>query len=84
MEEEMSRHQCKNSGNNTKTYMIPSEPSGSTPARPEHTNAEETEEINHKNYFKKMIETIMDSLNTVYHSTSTTVQFKDFNGTTTE
>ncbi|KAL6068206.1 hypothetical protein STEG23_035253 [Scotinomys teguina] len=58
----MSRCQCKNTGNNIKTYMTPLEPSDSTPARPEHTNAEAAEEINPKNDFKKMIEALKEEM----------------------
>ncbi|KAL6031913.1 hypothetical protein STEG23_010139 [Scotinomys teguina] len=50
----MSRRQCKNTGNSTKNYMTLSEPMGSPPARPEHTNTEEAEEINPKNDLKMM------------------------------
>ncbi|KAL6052054.1 hypothetical protein STEG23_025848 [Scotinomys teguina] len=52
MAEEMSRCQCKNIGNNTKTYTTPSKPMGSPTARPEHTNTEEAESIT-KNDFQK-------------------------------
>ncbi|KAL6055211.1 hypothetical protein STEG23_034117 [Scotinomys teguina] len=49
----MSRHQCKNTGNNTKTYMTPSKPMDSPTAGPEHTNAEEAEFIT-KNDLQKV------------------------------
>ncbi|KAL6089413.1 hypothetical protein STEG23_038285, partial [Scotinomys teguina] len=61
MEEEMSRHQCKNIGNNTKTYMTPSKPMGSPTARPEHTNAEEAEFIT-KNDLQKVIEALKEEM----------------------
>ncbi|KAL6036989.1 hypothetical protein STEG23_033523 [Scotinomys teguina] len=57
----MSRHQCKNTGNNTKTYMTPSEPMGSPTARPEHTNAEEAESIT-KNDLQKVIEALKEEM----------------------
>ncbi|KAL6083568.1 hypothetical protein STEG23_000641 [Scotinomys teguina] len=55
----MSRLQCKSTY--IKTYMTPSEPTSSPPARPEHTNTEEEEFIT-KNDFKKVIEEIKNSL----------------------
>ncbi|KAL6093181.1 hypothetical protein STEG23_008035 [Scotinomys teguina] len=57
----MSRHQYKNTGNNTKTYMTPSEPMGSPTARPEHTNAEEAESIT-KNDLQKVIEALKEEM----------------------
>ncbi|KAL6046108.1 hypothetical protein STEG23_023652 [Scotinomys teguina] len=61
VEEEMSRCQYKNIGNNTKTCMMPSEPMSSPTARPEHTNAEEAEFIT-KNDFKKVIEALKEEI----------------------
>ncbi|KAL6061481.1 hypothetical protein STEG23_034801 [Scotinomys teguina] len=58
----MSRRQCKNTGNNTKTYMTPSEPTSSPPGRPEQTNTEEAEEINLKNDLKKMVEALKEEI----------------------
>ncbi|KAL6081948.1 hypothetical protein STEG23_002202 [Scotinomys teguina] len=57
----MSRRQCKNIGNNTKTYMTPSKPMGSPTARPEHTNTEEAESIT-KNDLQKVIEALKEEM----------------------
>ncbi|KAL6088545.1 hypothetical protein STEG23_002640 [Scotinomys teguina] len=57
----MSRRQCKNTGNNTQTYMTPSKSTGSPTARPEHTNAEEAESIT-KNDLQKVIEALKEEM----------------------
>ncbi|KAL6056636.1 hypothetical protein STEG23_020363 [Scotinomys teguina] len=74
----MCRCQCKNRVNNIKANMAPSEPSGSTSARPEHLNAEEAEEIDLKNDFKKMIEAFKEEMKT------TLKEFKEKTKTTME
>ncbi|KAL6033676.1 hypothetical protein STEG23_035096 [Scotinomys teguina] len=64
VEEEIGRCQCKNTVNNIKTTMAPSEPTGATSARTEHPKAEETEEIDFKNEFMKMIEVFKEEMKT--------------------
>ncbi|XP_059108386.1 uncharacterized protein LOC131901160 isoform X1 [Peromyscus eremicus] len=59
VEKEMDRGQCKSTVNNKKHTMVPSEP---TPARPEHPNTEETEEIDLKNDLKKMLEIFKEEM----------------------
>ena len=44
--------------NNRKGNVIPPEPSNTTTARPEHSNAAETQENNFKNNFMKKIEAL--------------------------
>ncbi|KAL6045007.1 hypothetical protein STEG23_012820 [Scotinomys teguina] len=46
--------------------MIPSEHSGAASASPEHLKAEETEEIDLKNDFKKMIEAFKEEMKTIF------------------
>ncbi|KAL6065661.1 hypothetical protein STEG23_028022 [Scotinomys teguina] len=62
----MGRCQCKNTVNKIKTSITPSEPSGATSARPEHPKAEEAEEIDLKNDFKKMTEAFKDEMKTMF------------------
>ncbi|KAL6094207.1 hypothetical protein STEG23_000592 [Scotinomys teguina] len=57
----MNRHHCKNIGNNTKTYMTPSKPTGSPTARSEYNNAEEAEFIT-KNDLQKVIEALKEKM----------------------
>ncbi|KAL6092682.1 hypothetical protein STEG23_012338, partial [Scotinomys teguina] len=57
----MSRCQCKNIGNNTKTYMTPSKPMDSPTARPEHTNTEEAKFIT-KSDLQKVTEALKEEM----------------------
>ncbi|ERE87514.1 Transposase, L1 containing protein [Cricetulus griseus] len=52
----MGRRQSKNTLNNRKTNMTPPESRDSTPARSEKPNTEDEEEMDLKNYLRKMIE----------------------------
>ncbi|ERE69547.1 Transposase, L1 containing protein [Cricetulus griseus] len=60
LEEDMGRRLNKNTLNNRKTSMTPPESRDSTPARSEKPNTEDEEEMDLKNYLRKMIETFKE------------------------
>ncbi|ERE82661.1 ferritin light chain 1-like protein [Cricetulus griseus] len=61
-EERMRRGQGKSTSNNRKPNMTPPETRNHTPVRPQHHNADEPEENDLKNIFRKMIEELKEDL----------------------
>ncbi|ERE65683.1 putative transposase [Cricetulus griseus] len=58
----MRRGQGKSTFNNRNPNMTPPDTRNHTPARPEHHNADETEENDLKNIFRKMIEDLKEDM----------------------